>query len=296
MSLHALEIPERHEDVVPWLERHLVGLDLPDLVAELAAVYDAGRVPRGALDGVLGVRRDEVLRHGLARLPRDQFRRLLTEPFLLFELQELVLTEGGRHWRQLESVAEVRVRVEDQWRDIKAKLPDRNPPAARPAPPPAWWAGRPWPWVLVVLAAALGFAACYAWLRRNPAPVPAAAAWGWNKPDVLAPADSPQAYLDRLARFAEEWDAVAPQPTAPDAAAKLVDRLAEFRGGAARMEAAAHPHPDRERLQTKFRDLGRELDKLIGLQQDITPQNLIPSVRKLAKDAADDLRAGRLGR
>lgn len=298
MNLHALEIPELHDDVVPWLERHLVSLDLPDLVAELAAVYDAGRVPRGALDGILGGRRDEVLRHGLGRLTRDQFRRLLTEPFLLFELQELVLTEGGRHWRQLESVSEVRARVEDQWRTIKAKLPDRNP-VAPPQPRPAGWAARPWPWVLVVAAAALGFAACYAWLRVVPTPAPtppAAAAWGWNKPDALAPADSPQAYLDRLARLVEEWEAVAPAGDAPDAAAKLVDRLAEFRGGAARMEAAAHPTPDRDRLRSKFRDLGRELDKLIGLQRDISPRNLIPSVGQLAKDAAADLRAGRLER
>jgi hypothetical protein len=303
MKLHALDMPDRHEEVVPWLERHLVGIDLPDLVAELAAVYDAGRVPRGALADVLGGSTPDVLQRGLSALPREQFRRLLTQPFLLFELQELVLTRGSRYWRALESTSEARARAEAEWRKIKAALPaaDRGPPPPPPAPP---WFARAWPWVLVVLAFAAGFALCFLWLRvwdragaagERPPPQQAAqppAPWGWNRPDAVAPAASPRAYRDRLADLIEEWKTVAPDPDAANARTQLAARLLELRGGVTRVQLADHPLPEAERakLQEEARGWGKQIDVLIQNVSEIAPGNLLRSANDLVAGIASDLR------
>ncbi len=306
MKFLAFDIPETQAEAARWLEGHLVSLQLPDLVTELAAIH--GPVSHTeSVRAILGGALPLVLAYGLERaeLEAHIFRRLLREPLLLLELQELVLTDGGPFWRALESHSGVVARVEENWRRLKTRLPHR---ADEPMPPPraASWYARPWPWVLVVLAAGLGFGACFAWLRgweRSPQPLPQqpsqeslSAPWGWNKPNATAAAESPQAYLNRLADLVEEWKSVAPQPDAPDVEAKLMTRLAELRGGAARLQVAAHPLPTekRQQLQTKAREWGKEIDKLIQLLPDITPKNLLPSIEQRVREMAEDLRAGRL--
>src|SRR5262245_17287775 len=98
MSLHAMEIPDDPAQLPGWLEGHLLGLGLAELVAGLTAVHGAARRGGPSLEEVLGQRRQAVLTGGLRELPRDALRQLLLHPQLLLELQELVLTEGTGYW------------------------------------------------------------------------------------------------------------------------------------------------------------------------------------------------------
>src|SRR5215213_8608898 len=96
MKLHVADIPENAADIPAWLEGQLLGPHLGELVAELAAVH---RPAAGAtLDEALGDRRGDVLERGLGVLPPARVTRLLTNPWLLLALQELVLVEGGPYW------------------------------------------------------------------------------------------------------------------------------------------------------------------------------------------------------
>ena len=63
MNLVAMTIPDDPADLPVWLERHLVGLELAALVAELSAVHAPANGP--PLDELLGQRRQTVLEQGL---------------------------------------------------------------------------------------------------------------------------------------------------------------------------------------------------------------------------------------
>lgn len=88
-----------------WLERALVGLDLPVVIMELAAIAGdpAGlpEVPPGSVRSWLGSDATAVLQQGLDRLPRRKLDELFRRPGLLLGLQELALTEGGPYWNAL---------------------------------------------------------------------------------------------------------------------------------------------------------------------------------------------------
>src|SRR5262245_27095304 len=99
MTIHALEIPDATADLAQWLERHLVGLHLGELVTELAVIQGS---PGGTSDlrDVLGQEYVAVLESGLQSLSHEQLQMLSAQPRLLIELQELVLTQGGGFWLQ----------------------------------------------------------------------------------------------------------------------------------------------------------------------------------------------------
>ncbi len=135
MSLFSMDIPGTHTELVDWLERHLVGLDLAALVAELAAVHasiDPAGVDQqpGELDAtsavsLLGGRIPEVMDSGLTVLETQQVRALLQHPRSLLELQELVLTSGGAHWdkRMEETANDEFQRIADTgWRRMKLTI------------------------------------------------------------------------------------------------------------------------------------------------------------------------------
>jgi len=89
------------------LEGELMGLGLHDLVARLTGpapvVSDPAREtdPTCRVRRLLGTHLPCVLDRGLGELPRDLLERLLHDPGLLLELQEVVLCEGGTHWQRL---------------------------------------------------------------------------------------------------------------------------------------------------------------------------------------------------
>src|SRR4051794_38469755 len=105
MTLHALDIPEDLAELTVWLERHLVGLELGELVAELSAVHPVPLEPVSSVWALLRDRLGAVLDGGLATVPPEVVKRLLLQPVLLFELQELVLEKGGDYWDRVKPLS-----------------------------------------------------------------------------------------------------------------------------------------------------------------------------------------------
>lgn len=88
-----------------WLERVVAGLELPAVIAELAAVAggpaELAEMAPDAVRSWLGPDATAVLEEGLDRLPRRKVDELFRRPELLVGLQDLVLTEGGGRWHEL---------------------------------------------------------------------------------------------------------------------------------------------------------------------------------------------------
>jgi hypothetical protein len=306
MKLLLSELPETHEQTALWLERQIVGMELSQLVTELAAVHNATR-PRESVRSILSGELNRVLQEGLRCLPQEKFRQVLLQPFYLFELQELVFSYGGEYWRQKESETDLKQRVEADWRRLKAALPPDTKPL------PLLPTRKPWliPSVAaLLLGAILGFVACYLWLNgpdfppkpRQQTTVPppvASTAWGWNKPDAVAPAATPKAYLERLATLAEEWKTVVPPADAPNRKLQLLIRLLELRAGCTRLSETNHPIPaDQQKLlKAKAVKWCKKIDLLTTNTQDLEEQKLsenMPFIERFIETVVSDLRSGQL--
>jgi hypothetical protein len=227
-----LAMPDDPFERAGWLDRRLVGTDLPVLMGELRAVWsldsstadsrpdgvggEPGRQP-AATDDVrhwLSTDLAPVLADGLVALSPARLGELLRRPHLLPGLQELVLTEGGDHWETL----------------LAQSLPlPRRRADPRPAGAAGAGAGRRIMVGLMAVAAAVLLA--FAFWRLQPGP---ATPWGWNRPTAFAATTAPE-YLDSLAAAAGEWSAEVPQ-TEP----ALARRLGELLAGCDRLIAAPH--------------------------------------------------------
>lgn len=221
MTLHSLDIPDSPAELGPFLELALVGNSLPDLVGELRAVTSGS--PAETLDVLLSVDRDRVLEQGLGVLGFERQRRLLANPQLLLELQELVYADGGKYWldRLLDPEAEAAAR--GTWKRVAAQ--------ARPSTPSGTAAPRVRSrralMALSLVAAGVLVAGYLAW--------PKPGAWGWNRPGVFDVALARRAYLEHLAETANEWFSREPQ-SSPE----LSTRLREFRSGCDKLLVASH--------------------------------------------------------
>ena len=100
MNLIALDLPDEIIDWTPWLEQHLVGVHLRDLVQQLEAIQATPNQPM-KLDTVLANNLDAVLLNGLNALDERQVVTLVRYPRLLIELQQLVLERGGEYWSSI---------------------------------------------------------------------------------------------------------------------------------------------------------------------------------------------------
>jgi len=302
MKLILSDLPETHEQSALWLERQIVGMELSRLVTELAALHGAAR-PTESVRTVLASDIHRVLSGGLQTLSTEQLRKVMVQPFHLFELQELVFSHGGPYWRAKESELDLRQRVEADWRRLKAALP--SDPAKPLPPPPTGRARLILGGVLcLLLGSTLGFVGCYLWLNgpefppkphSQTAEKPTSTAWGWNKPDAVSKADSPQEYLNRLATLVEEWSTVVPAENAPNRKLQLVIRLLELRSGCTRLSFTEHPLPaeQRDKLKASAIDWCEKIDELVQKVQKANDVNAwIPFIDILIHQIADDLRAG----
>jgi hypothetical protein len=278
MMLHALEIPDDPAELPGWLERHLMGLDLAALVAELEAVHPAALEAAASVPVVLGDRLEAVLEGGLSDLPPGVIQQLLRGPRLLLALQDLVLEAGGDYWDRVgrpspdldTTVGRGRTRLEAFLATEGPQPPMRRPTV--PSAPTIAWSRRPWV-VSLATAAAVLLAVIASQQLHPPVAVPRAAAspgWGWNKPGAL-PGDLPAtAYLDRLADAAEEW--FRKRPEEPIAVAR---RIAEFRQGCSVLIFAGHlplSVEDRHWLVDRCRAWAAKLDvHLAGVEAGRDP-------------------------
>ncbi len=246
-----MNIPDQPEALAGWLERQLVGLDLAELVAELEAIHVP--VKPLSLDDVLGGGRQEVLDRGLGSLPETTLRRLLRQPGLLHDLQELVLEHGGAYWAAVDAGGEMEVAFQRGEQRLMKQIRER-PPGTQPMYPrkailtPKWYRLPSVVSLATAAAVLLAVGGLYLWLgsphsSNNGQALVVASAWGWSKPDALPQNASPMAYLNKLADESEEWF-----NKRPDEPLALARRIGEFRQGCSTLILAAHkPLKDEDR-------------------------------------------------
>lgn len=245
MIARVLDIPDEEAALAPWLDRQIVAPSLHEFVAELAVVHGAPRparpAGRAAAAAWLGDDLPAVLARGTAALAPARLGSLLRDPWLLPGVQELAFVEGADHWTTL--VMQTAPTATDAGAGLLRRLgaagPSRTP--GDPAPGLAVAAPRPdrerrslgrAPGWLAALAACLLVAVATWSLVRPPV---TGAPWGWNRPDALAAAATPDAYLRGLADAAAEWSDVI-----PSAEPQLAGRLADLLAGCDRLIAAPH--------------------------------------------------------
>ncbi|HBI42787.1 MAG TPA: hypothetical protein DDY78_08005 [Planctomycetales bacterium] len=236
MNLDALDMPDEPTQLAVWLEQKLAAPDLTALTDELSAFRKPSRGEAPELRELLGEWQELVMSDGLKQAPPEVVRRLLLWPERLLDLQELVYQGGGRYWDRVLGLASDPAEI---VRDSRQRLSAVLLPAARPTTPKEQAptvlpmrrlsSRRRLGWAMGLVAAAAALIAVLVSRYFQPAPIqpmPAEVAWGWNKPGVLASADSAPAYLNQLAKAADEWFDAKPK----DAAA-VAKRLTEFRRG-----------------------------------------------------------------
>jgi hypothetical protein len=267
MNLHALDIPEDPARMPAWLERHLSGLDLARLVAELAAIHGSSQAAARSLDDVLGTQKPRVLSEGLSVLPAETLQELLRQPRLLLELQALVCREGGPYWGSSTPDAEHVAHIDRGGSRFQTFLTGQQLPGSLTlAQRPRRWYQHSGVASLATAASLLVAFAAYEHFRPQPVQIiehPAESKlWGWLRPDALPDDVTRVAYLNRLADEGGEW--LKERPTEP---AELARRMNELREGCSRLIFAVHrplTPQDRQWLVETCRVWGRKLDKQLA--------------------------------
>jgi hypothetical protein len=263
MKIHSLDIPENSADVPGWLEDFIVGPNLAELVAELSALHADSRAEPRSLDSALGDDLPRATEQGLAALSRQSLRTLLREPQLLIELQERIFVDGGAYWdrRAAPEIDDLAGRTWNRLDNWIAGVAEQPAPTGTadvlPMKPRPWYAH---PAVVSLATAAALLAGVFSWDAFGPrGPVPAATAWGWERPGAFASKDSAQQYLNALANAGIEW--FKKRPESPDA---LAMRIGEFRRGCTVLILAEHKplsNDDRAWLVERCRAWAGKLDK-----------------------------------
>jgi hypothetical protein len=303
MRLLAMDIPDDPAELPGWLERHLVGLDLAALVAELEAVHGLPTGPVPTVRDVLGDRLDTVLAGGLERLPHEVLGRLLRQPRLLLELQEQVLVAGGDYWDRVDRPSadlDAGIGRDREWLDAFLRSPDGIKPATDVLPrfAPGAWYRRPWFVGLATAASVLVLVGAYELQRPTPDKqlVIAESGWGWNRPGAVRQDLPAPAYLGRLADSATEW-----YQKRPDDPVALARRISDLRQGCSVLILAEHkplPAEDRKWLAEKCRTWAAKLDSHLAAVEagedplkvragvDETVRNLVEALRQRAQSQA----------
>ncbi len=249
-----LELPQEPVERRRWLERQLVGLDLGDLVVELAAIQRSGpteaatAVTPSTLAEACGGQLDTVLQAGLSVLSDPQLASLMRHPRLLCQLQDAILEHGGVYWEAVPRSAELEQRVSAQWSTIELSLDPQvrasytngsnsresssglGGPGDGTIPRSVRSTQRPvekWRWAVLAAAILLGVTL---WTSR-----PATPHRGFDQPELLTANVQPPAYLESLSAAAGDW-----LPTQPEEPAALAARLREIIHGCDTLIQAPH--------------------------------------------------------
>ncbi|MBL8819711.1 MAG: hypothetical protein JNL58_27040 [Planctomyces sp.] len=133
MTIFITTIPDDPKEWATWLEQHLVGLRLRDVIDELRLLPGSASTP---LNGLLDQKQLlQVRQRGLSALSVNQVRALLGSPESLLELQDDVLLRGSDYWASLPPSAEVQ-HAADRVRKRLGKSPIAKERAAVPAAKP----------------------------------------------------------------------------------------------------------------------------------------------------------------
>ena len=267
-------MPDDPAKIPGWLTAHLLGPELPAVVAELRAAHRPGSSP--GLDAVLGDHRAAFLAGGFAALPRPVLSNLLRNPDLLLALPDLVCAEGGRVWfaGPLDPAEVARA----------ARVADRVHAATlvRPRRPSGWWK---YAAVSLATAAAMLAAVYLGGGFRGPV----APAWGLAKVKEVPRDAGPKAVFTKLAEFADEW-----HKKQPTDAAGLAKRLHEFRQGCTALQLADDlplSTDDRVWLTGMCGEWAGQIDRhLRDLERTRDVSAVATAMKATASGMADDLR------
>jgi hypothetical protein len=243
-------------------------------------------------------------------------RNLLCHPWLLLDLQELILSAGGAYWyERAESVlglahnSEQRVAVDRGLDWLATNVIETGEPGVRyragavQSTPQATHPRSRGRWGLLTLTLMAGAAAVVLAVflqplahRKGQGPggaEVASSSWGWNRPDALPQNLTPRAYVEHLAEGAREWF-----NKRPDDSAALAQRIREFRQGCTVLIKSPHgplAAGDRTWLIEKCRawaakldahlaalDSGQDASKIRG-EADETINKLIVALRERAR-------------
>lgn len=270
MTLAVSTMPDNAAERARWLDEQLVGDRLGELVAELAAANGTDG-PARSLKDLLSDQRSSVLNSGTNALSADQLRQLLRQPQFLFDLQELVLTEGGPYWTRLPRPGSLRGRVQQQFPQALVNRSTIVPlTIARERRQPSAWI------VSLVTAAAVLLAVFggQQLLKQPPAnQVVAAVGWGWAKPDGLPKSPDAKAYFNDLANGGEEWF-----KKVPGDSIALAKRINEFRQGCSVLQLADHPALNDDQktwLKERCRKWAGKFDESLAKLESGTPVDVV---------------------
>lgn len=298
MNLVAMTIPDNPADLPGWLERHLTGLELSALVAELSAVHGANATQHPPLRDVLGNQARNVAQRGLAVLPTGTIRQLLRHPMLLLDLQAYVLEHGGAYWdRLLDADTSLDASVRGGDTRLADYIAETIPPAAIPLRTP--WYRKPALVMVLTMAATIAAVVLIPWQSLWTPPGTqevVQSGWGWSKPGAIPEDVDAREYLNRLADGAHEWF-----NKTPDNAVALAERISEFRQGCSKLILAPHEplsEDDREWLVEKCQAWAKNIDAhltelestgdvaVVRVKMDETVNQLINALRNQAEKAA----------
>tara|TARA_R110002095_G_scaffold200403_2_gene180629 strand:- start:905 stop:1783 length:879 start_codon:yes stop_codon:yes gene_type:complete len=291
MNLAAFDLPEETQAMQEWLAIQLTGANLSSVVAQLSAVH-ADQDQDLTLESVCGNQWENILQNGFSELTQTQLQQLLTHSYLLLELQEHLLLEGGDFW-QKQFLSQ-----NDDSEIIDHKLALQEQLFSLATEPESVQQSVDYKKSSLRKIVVLGFVSvallCVAvFLNRQPS---APAGWGWNRPGALT-ADIPaNQYLNRLADSANEWFK---KPT--ETKASLITRLTQFRAGCETLINAPHPQlsaEDRVWLIERCQAWAGKLDEqIVSLQKgttdlktaDASADALINKLVKALRNRADQI-------
>jgi hypothetical protein len=206
-----LEMPDSPAELGDWLDRAIMGGNLPSIIDELSVVHGVAddEVSVEKAREWLGDSYDAVMDRGLCAISQSRLKHLLVHPNMLVAIQELVLLDGGVYWNNLIA--------EDRLAAAERQLPHGQRISR-------WWL---FAFVPVALAASLALFVTYDFGRapellgpmgrRDVAvmrgggvlhefsPAEGDELWGWSRPDLLDGIDSPREIPPRLADTLGEW-------------------------------------------------------------------------------------------
>jgi hypothetical protein len=236
-----LQMPDSFPDRRAWLERQMVGLELGDLVAELAAIHSSRpseSLPTPTLQSAFADQLPELLSQGLSILTEKKFGLLLRHPDLMMELQAVVLEQGGRYWDAIPRADEFgrgilaeRAALSELLTNqpIATPLQDLDRIDLRPANQAKVSLTR-WSRSKLLAVAVVLMIGMTVWISR-----PSGSTWGFDRSGILTANVTSEEYLNSLANAAGDWF-----NKRPEESQAVATRLREFIHGCETLIDAPH--------------------------------------------------------
>ena len=239
MKLKSLTIPEDSGLLSEWIESQLMSFDLDDTVAEMRIL--GGTTSQNdfiSLDEVLAGDREAVLSQGIGVLSEDQLLQLIGHPYLLSELKELVLLNGGPYWQNRASEPQSEQATANAWQQILQNRTDQATVEQAPERPTSAATSRSTWWKAGLSIAIAASILVGAFMLVQPKPP---TGWGFNNPAVLTAQHTEDEMLGVLADAAHAWFNKVPQD-----AEQLALRLKQFDAGCEKLLKADLPQLSEE--------------------------------------------------